>query len=353
MVFIRTNDRFFLELLIKCNMEEAMQFLQDHMAEDFGYSDDEVIESLRECIEKLRRAKLIDPPPPDQIEGPKSAFGTILLSPYEEVMRSVSVMDRPKKSKRPGQHLRDTRSADNTPINRPNKNHMAQMNLPNDRIIDGSVSSNNITTIIPIDGDRLPKSPLKSPAREPRSPAYAPIVKRSSPGVSQRELDAEETRVVIRTPKTSPSRTLTTGVEDDSFSRMKQTPSFYDNIPMPPVESPIVPVVSPTGYAQRNGYTKTQERIEYRTDGPGQYRTEYNIESYVVSGKSPTVSPGYATIGDRSSETANREQANIHRRSNYITYVEVVPDEQSTSSDSARIIPGQVWFKILLKSGSF
>lgn len=39
-------------------MEEIVEFLQIHLAQNFGYSDNLVVESLEKCMDELRRAKL-------------------------------------------------------------------------------------------------------------------------------------------------------------------------------------------------------------------------------------------------------------------------------------------------------
>ncbi len=42
---------------------QIFSFLQDEIACDFGFDDDDVIDSLKDCLEDLRRARLENPPP--------------------------------------------------------------------------------------------------------------------------------------------------------------------------------------------------------------------------------------------------------------------------------------------------
>lgn len=42
---------------------QILGFLQDEIARDFGYDDDIVIDSLKDCFEELRKAQLDVPPP--------------------------------------------------------------------------------------------------------------------------------------------------------------------------------------------------------------------------------------------------------------------------------------------------
>ena len=69
------------------DMEELLNFLQLELSRDFGYSDDQVIESLQVCIDELRRAKLLLPPrPADDSEQPKKPFGLFVPPSVEQVI---------------------------------------------------------------------------------------------------------------------------------------------------------------------------------------------------------------------------------------------------------------------------
>lgn len=42
---------------------QILAFLQDEIYRDFGFDDDDVIDSLKDCLEDLRRSNLETPPP--------------------------------------------------------------------------------------------------------------------------------------------------------------------------------------------------------------------------------------------------------------------------------------------------
>lgn len=48
----------YIEHLMKLQMEELVEFLQESLAKDFFYEDDFVIEQLQNSISELKRAKL-------------------------------------------------------------------------------------------------------------------------------------------------------------------------------------------------------------------------------------------------------------------------------------------------------
>ncbi|XP_033628907.1 USP6 N-terminal-like protein [Asterias rubens] len=62
-------------MLLKKDMETIVRYLQESLVNDFGYKDDEAIESLQESIADLRRAKLLVPPTPKATELPQVPFG--------------------------------------------------------------------------------------------------------------------------------------------------------------------------------------------------------------------------------------------------------------------------------------
>jgi hypothetical protein len=79
--------------LKKLSMEKALDFIQSELAKDFGYSFDQVMESLRKCLEKLRKDKMAlpHPPPPNSIpEGPTKAFGTIMARSMVDIRMDIA-----------------------------------------------------------------------------------------------------------------------------------------------------------------------------------------------------------------------------------------------------------------------
>ena len=52
-----------LERLLRMDQMQILAFLQDEICRDFGFDDDDVIDSLKDCLEELRRANMETPPP--------------------------------------------------------------------------------------------------------------------------------------------------------------------------------------------------------------------------------------------------------------------------------------------------
>uniref|UniRef100_A0A914VMN3 Rab-GAP TBC domain-containing protein n=1 Tax=Plectus sambesii TaxID=2011161 RepID=A0A914VMN3_9BILA len=65
----------------KLGMEQFMEYIQTEIARDFGYSDEETMASLNDCLRKLHSDKMAVPPPPDPnglSEIPTKALGPVL-----------------------------------------------------------------------------------------------------------------------------------------------------------------------------------------------------------------------------------------------------------------------------------
>ncbi|EFP10119.1 hypothetical protein CRE_24603 [Caenorhabditis remanei] len=76
----------------KHSMESFMEFIQNDIAQDFGYSDDEVMYSLRETLTKLKGDRQHVPPPPrpeDLSEVPTKALGPILQKPMASIREEI------------------------------------------------------------------------------------------------------------------------------------------------------------------------------------------------------------------------------------------------------------------------
>ncbi|CAP27844.1 Protein CBG07920 [Caenorhabditis briggsae] len=76
----------------KHSMESFMEFIQNEIAQDFGYSDDEVMYSLRETLSKLKSDRQHVPPPPrpeDLSEVPTKALGPILQKPMASIREEI------------------------------------------------------------------------------------------------------------------------------------------------------------------------------------------------------------------------------------------------------------------------
>ncbi|XP_071492603.1 USP6 N-terminal-like protein [Diadema antillarum] len=79
-------------VLIKKDMELVVRYLQEQLVIDFGYKDDEVIDSLQEGISELKRTKLITPPPPKANELPILPFGLLRQPSFNQATGLRSVM---------------------------------------------------------------------------------------------------------------------------------------------------------------------------------------------------------------------------------------------------------------------
>lgn len=76
----------------KHTMESFMEFIQNDIAQNFGYSDDEVMYSLRETLTKLKSDRQHIPPPPrpeDLSEVPTKALGPILNKPMASIREEI------------------------------------------------------------------------------------------------------------------------------------------------------------------------------------------------------------------------------------------------------------------------
>ncbi|KFP71618.1 USP6 N-terminal-like, partial [Acanthisitta chloris] len=79
--------------LMKLQMEELVEFLQESLAKDFFYEDDFVIEQLQNSISELKRAKLDLPVPGKEDEFPKKPLGQISSGPQPSVLNSTPMLN--------------------------------------------------------------------------------------------------------------------------------------------------------------------------------------------------------------------------------------------------------------------
>src|ERR1700733_13858617 len=77
------------------SMEDLSELFQGGLEKDFGYDDDQVIETLRASIEKLHSVKLDLPPPRDDAsELPTKPFGKFVQPTIEKLIgRRASDVD--------------------------------------------------------------------------------------------------------------------------------------------------------------------------------------------------------------------------------------------------------------------
>ncbi|KFZ47637.1 USP6 N-terminal-like, partial [Antrostomus carolinensis] len=79
--------------LMKLQMEELVEFLQESLAKDFFYEDDFVIDQLQNSISELKRAKLDVPAAGKEDEFPKKPLGQIPSGPQPSVLNSTTMLN--------------------------------------------------------------------------------------------------------------------------------------------------------------------------------------------------------------------------------------------------------------------
>nr|XP_013052517.2 USP6 N-terminal-like protein isoform X5 [Anser cygnoides]XP_047918573.1 USP6 N-terminal-like protein isoform X5 [Anser cygnoides] len=79
--------------LMKLQMEELVEFLQETLAKDFFYEDDFVIEQLQNSISELKRAKLDLPIAGKEDEFPKKPLGQIPSGPQPAMPNSTPMLN--------------------------------------------------------------------------------------------------------------------------------------------------------------------------------------------------------------------------------------------------------------------
>ncbi|NXA23837.1 US6NL protein, partial [Ibidorhyncha struthersii] len=79
--------------LMKLQMEELVEFLQESLAKDFFYEDDFVIDQLQNSISELKRAKLDLPVAGKDDEFPKKPLGQIPSVPQSAILNSTPMLN--------------------------------------------------------------------------------------------------------------------------------------------------------------------------------------------------------------------------------------------------------------------
>ncbi|NXJ90221.1 US6NL protein, partial [Corythaixoides concolor] len=79
--------------LMKLQMEELVEFLQESLAKDFFYEDDFVIDQLQNSISELKRAKLDLPVAGKEDEFPKKPLGQIPSEPQPAMLNSTPMLN--------------------------------------------------------------------------------------------------------------------------------------------------------------------------------------------------------------------------------------------------------------------
>jgi hypothetical protein len=76
-------------VLLKASLEDFMRIIQNDIANNFGYSDDDVIRSLRECLQKLQNEGRILPSEPNQGELPVQELGPSLRRSMKDIRMDI------------------------------------------------------------------------------------------------------------------------------------------------------------------------------------------------------------------------------------------------------------------------
>lgn len=69
--------------ILKMDMDQINELLQKTLPSDFGFEEDTVIESLKDCLAELKSSKLLWTDPIPESERPKIRFGAFCLDDYE------------------------------------------------------------------------------------------------------------------------------------------------------------------------------------------------------------------------------------------------------------------------------
>jgi len=79
--------------ILSLHMETFMEFIQQRLAENFGFSNDETMESLEECLKKLQSDRMALPPPPnpsDPAEVPTKPLGPVLTRSMIDIRMDIA-----------------------------------------------------------------------------------------------------------------------------------------------------------------------------------------------------------------------------------------------------------------------
>ncbi|XP_074874061.1 USP6 N-terminal-like protein isoform X1 [Carettochelys insculpta] len=112
--------------MLKLQMEELVEFLQETLAKDFFFEDDFVIEQLQNSMSELKRAKLDLPAAGREDEFPKQPLGQIPLEPQPAMLnlshmlngQSNTSISRTQTARRTERRVAPERVQENSPNNR-------------------------------------------------------------------------------------------------------------------------------------------------------------------------------------------------------------------------------------------
>ncbi|XP_038048916.1 USP6 N-terminal-like protein [Patiria miniata] len=174
-------------MMLKKDMETVVRYLQEQLVDNFGYKDDEVIESLQEAMAELRRAKMIAPPIGKTAELPQVPFGlsrtpsisqaTGLRSPMQHLSngRGKQVASSSSTSQTPTASPSTTLSVSNSTSRQtsPEKRNKSEDNYYSSVTSFESQFSNQVAGALmadPMQGLRQPRSPPRTDDEEDHTP---------------------------------------------------------------------------------------------------------------------------------------------------------------------------------------
>ncbi|XP_070536638.1 USP6 N-terminal-like protein [Ptychodera flava] len=273
---LKMHKRF----ILKKNMEETVWYLQEDLAKDFGYKDDDAVESLQESIAELRRSKLIVPPKPKgSNELPQLPFGIERKSTYFQasgIRKPLSELERGQIAKVDNMHQENSR--------------LSQIESNSDV----SVAQSNTSTYTAVSG-------TTTDARSWRSPNGG------------------------RSVQTSVTSMSTVGTLDsqsnDNFRRMKiESPDAIDESPSSlPMQH--APAERPTSYPSGSGSRPTSPLDETKRHSHYSDGSAYD-----------NVEDSYERSMEDSLESLGTHGGRYNRHGNYVSYSTGIAPENTEQS---------------------
>ncbi|VDK42314.1 unnamed protein product [Anisakis simplex] len=175
---LRLWDVFLLEEAVrKLQIETFMEYIQTTIAHDFGYTDEEVMQSLRECLRKLQNDRMTLPPPPganDPPEFPVKPLGPVLSRSMFDIRMDIAEIESrcSRANSLAGKSPVVSRRHRNAPPIRPNiiaaRSESSKKNLPptaNEAVVNERIATR--TSSVP--ADQKPRQITNSPTFSPHS----------------------------------------------------------------------------------------------------------------------------------------------------------------------------------------
>ncbi|KAI1727804.1 rab-GTPase-TBC domain-containing protein [Ditylenchus destructor] len=294
--------------ILKSQMEAFMEFIQHRLAENFGFSNDNTMESLRTCLNKLRDDRMALPHPPnpsDQQEIPTKPLGPILTRSMIDIRMDIAEI-----------HSRSSRA--------------------------NSLAGRSPAMKRHVNSNRKPPSPM------PAAPAAAKIQTQSSTSIAT-AVDGSTTPTNKHSPSDPPQTGTTKGnqpaangasdrtagarssVTSNSAEPLHRVSSLKTGRPLPPPPVPDDDGFIPMSPRQKPGIVAGRVQSYYDNVGP--------------SPLTHTASSGYhpeplnnanrrIPVSQHPREHSNSER--VRRTPNHVTYVAVSGSDESEEPQMSR-----------------